>query len=1559
MGSEGRGRGRGRGGRGGRGGGYNGGQNSGYNSSAGTPRRGSHANGAPDEAGGVNATAVAKTPNSSSTTHDEAAQARPTHQAAPALTSTPAPIPSTPAPRAPVVSAPPPPPKPILPYDYEILTEERIKSWKDTGSDEVLSAATEALVGENVIGLSTVFQEIVRASLDGKVNANDAGQLVRQILESAPPEGPIDAVTFFLDTLSILAEQDMLNPRLRAILTSTGIPSDVMRQQLDGDLLKAAQLVRDTFTRMFIRQQTSVLYRQSNYNLLREETEGYSKLLTELFTTTADEPPTAEVVGDTFENIKALIGSFDLDAGRVLDVVLDVFATLLVKHYRFFVKLLRASSWWPETQDLISAHLPQSQIAGLPGWASPDHSGWTLADDDRAEVAATRQERDTAFWTRAREVGQDAWFELGGQRLLSEDDIANALKTVASAANAEVDEQKRGARLNETRTWIKDTQTLPPPGSAVAAQLLGFKLQFYASTSRDAKDVLPVNLIYLSALLIKIGFISLRDLYAHLWPEDAAMESVKARATKEKEERELAKRPGGGTLNALARAGALADDTVPAPTARGRDAEPRGNIAAKSDPTSKTGTSGTPGPKTEEEPREELPEPTDQKVQLLRSLLCIGAIPEALYLLGRYTWLPDLFPDLPDHIHRILHYSLSKVYEPCQPLRERSSVREAIALPDEKQTGLFKNELRVQEAPQPRAVRWAQMEMNDQQDGTDYRFYWDDWSDNVPICQTVDDIFTLCDTFMNFTGVKIGLDPSLLMKLARVGKRSLAEDSSQTNRDRWIDLCKRLLCPALSMTRANPGIVNEVFDILKQFPTKLRFSVYNEWFLGPTSRLPDVAAAFALATAETKDILKRMSKTNMKPMARALAKIACASPGITFAVVLNQIESYDNLTDVVVECGRYFTYMGYDVLSWSVMTTLGRAGRSRVGDDGMTTSSWLTSLSLFTGKVFKRYATMSTLPILQYVANQVRKGNFTDLKVLRELIVSMAGIAPDTNFTDAQVQAMAGGEHLQAATLRQVQDKRHESKPSAKRLVKTLIDNGLVGPLLVSIAQQRQMCVFDDNQTSLKIIGENFDDIHINMTQYLELLRNNLTIEEFRAIVPDVADLIHTYGIDASIAFTIHRKSIARAVDDYDAAHPKQKLDTTSKAKASTDVEMVDASTPAIVQETLADVPDTIASPSVPDVSSPATITTASMTSTTDSSSTPWHPVLQDLMDKMRPNISGTLDAVSLPFFVTFWQLSLHDLMAPASSYTAEDARQKERIAAINADRSDVTQAGARKRDQEKKAIADFRDRLIQEMKDHMENYKGVRARLEMEKKSWFADSRDKDKSEQLIEALLQECFLPRLLMSPLDSYFAWKMFIMMHSSGTPQFRTLVFLDRLFGEKLMQNSIFQCTAREAECLGRFLSEVFQELSAWHASKATYEKRAWGTKKELPGFREASSHDNTPGALLDYEDYRRYLNKWHAQFTNALMACLNNGEYMHIKNAIVVLRCVCGYFPAINWQGTRLYNTVEEYSKSERYSRQDIWVASSSLLGNLKARQKEWVLPQAFSIVSIATLQHRA
>lgn len=1452
----------------------------------------------------------------------------------------------------------PPPQRVIHPFDFQHLTEERIKMWEESGKGQVLEEAEQACEVADYVTLSAIFVEVLRSALDLRLAATEAATTVEKIISKSTAQPTLDAATVFLDTVSILAEVENFQDAMKVVVLGSGISSELMREQLEESLLLSLGLIRSTFNRMFIRKQTNILYRQSNYNLLREETEGYSKLVTELFTTVNDGPPSEEVVTETFENVKALIGAFDLDAGRVLDVTLDVFASLLVKHYRFFVKMLRISSWWPqddmEDNDMRS---DSYSFQNLPLWARPGHSSWVNSDGDRQEVEAFKSKRNTWFWDRARAVGMDAFFELGSRARLHDSDVATLLREMPGS---DVCDQV----ALETRRWIEVTRTLPPTGNSTAAQLLGFKLRFYASQARDPTDTLPLNLIYLAALLIKVGFISLRDLYAHLEPADREMQAVKEKQAKEKEERDLARRPGGGALNALARAGALVDDTVPTPApvpaaTRLRDSDTRAATPAKTENNS--AKAETPTTKVEEEDPEPLPEPLDQKVQLLRSLLCIGAIPEALYLLGRFPWLVEAFPDLPEHIHRICHYALSGVYEKLNPLGDRDSVRESARTPAVDQSGAVKGSVRLMEKTTPKVLRWAQLDRNDTNDGIDYRFYWDDWTDAVPVCQSVDDVFALCSTLLNFSGYKIGYDPELMSKLARIGKHSLSTDATDENVERWIGLCKRLLCPALSMTKANPAVVNEVYDVLKFFPTKTRYEIYTEWFTGATSRTPDISIAFDIVKLETKDTLRRINKTNQKLMARALAKIACSSPGTVFQVVLNQVEAYDNLTDVVVECGRYFTYMGYDVLTWSIMNALGRAGRSHKSADGINTNKWLSSLSTFCGKIFKRYAHMQSLPILQYVLNQLQNGNSADLRVLREIVSAMAGIATDTDFSESQVQAMAGGSLLQTQTLRQVQDKRHELKIPAKRLIRCLNDHDLTGSILISIAQERQRSQYNIEAASLKVISENFDEIHNVFVQYLDMLRSSLPVKDFNAVVPDTISLISEYGLDPSIAFTIFRQSIAKAVEEYDAEHsPAKRRLSAEKSQSKDDIDMPDAvqSTELSKNEVAmqASFSDDVLDSVITDKQDTGVAVAAHVkeediaTTVTTKPPTPWHPVMQELMVGMKKALPADFtETMSLPFYVTFWQLSLHDMMAPSGSYDEEIKRQKDRVAAINSDRTDLSSVGTRKKEQEKKAINDLLERLREEMVAHIHSYQHVRNRLQLEKDMWFKDYQ----GNALNVALLQSCFLPRCMISPLDSFFTQKMLFFLHSSGAPNFRTVQVFDRLLNEKAIANLIFHCTTREADNLGRFLSDVLKELTTWHADKAIYEKKAYGVKRDLAGFacNARLTPEGKPENLLLYEDFRRLFFKWHKNLYNAFRTCLNNGGYMHIKNAIVILKCIHRSCPAVNFMGKGLMEILARIVKEEKTVRDDLFVAANSLKGMIGAREKEWVMPQAFHFVS--------
>ena len=1440
-----------------------------------------------------------------------------------------------------------PPPGPPPPYHYEFATDSIVEGWYATGRQNLVEEGVEAKNQQDALKLASIYQELIRSALYGRLSPTDAGAAVKDMIgeevaaqnvdmegEGQNPTSLLDTRTLFLDTLSIITDSDTSNSALPPLVFSTGINAALMRLQLETPLLQSLGLVRETFTRMGIRKQTNLLYRQSNYNLLREESEGYSKLLTELFTTSNNEPPSSEVVEDTFERVKAMVGAFDMDVGRVLDVTLDVFAAVLVKQYRFFVKLLRVSSWWPK-EDAFRTLEGSNRDSGLPNWALPGSSGWVTTDEERAEIIQANGQRDKDFWIRVNEIGIRAFFEIG-RKPVSEEEKKQILPESNSLSEEEV----------ETRKWIEETGTLPPKGSRVAAQLLGFKLRFYSSRARSKSDILPDNLIYLAALLIKVGFLSLRDLYPHLWRPDDSMDALKEEKIKEKDERERAARPGGG-VNALMMAGALSDDTLPIPRAR------------------ETDTRATPGKeqetdkgKTEED---ELPEPSDQKVLLLKSLLAIGALPESLFILSKFPWLMDVYPELPEFIHRILHHCLGKVYSSLRPLPSVDGLREQQQIPSLDQSSVGKGQLRLTQAPPRRVLRWAQLDVEDTNDGTDYRFYWDDWADNVPICQSVDDVFALCSSFLNLSGHKIGQDASLLSKLARIGKDSMSKDSSKENRARWQDLCKRLLVPSISLTKENPGVVNEVFDLISFFSREIRYNMYAEWYSGQTSRLPDIKSAFDQARAETKDVLKRLSKTNIRPMARALAKIAYANPGIVINVAISQIESYENLIEVVVECARYFTFLGYDILTWSLINSLGQKGRSRVQEGGLLTSRWLNALATFAGRTFKRYSVMDPTPVLQYVVEQLRHNNSTDLIVLEQMISSMAGIITDTNFNDSQIQAMAGGETLQSQTILQLLDKRHESKTTSKRLLKSLTVSKLAGQLLVAIAQERLTCIFresEEGSSELKLLGNIFDEIHRILTQYLDLLRSNMSIDEFDSFVPDLPALIKQFGVQPEIAFWIQRPSIGkkvadveRAMQEEEAAAKSRESEETSAAKTeSGQSEMaVDGEPTTKDHEPTAEGAMDVDKPQAENTNDSDSTPVAEQPAATgnDSAEPPAsNAVIQDIEEQIKSSLPDeTYEVVGLRFYVIFWQLSLYDVHVPQKAYEDEIERQKKKVVAINNDRSDLSMAGAQRKEKEKKQLTQLQERILEENKTHLKAYGQTRTRLQKEKDRWFAGMRGKHDSLNI--SLLEQCFLPRLLLSPIEAFYCFKMLKFLHLSGTPNFRTVGLLDQLFREQRITALIFQCTSKEADNLGHFLNETLRDLGRWHADKAVYEKEAFGTKKDLPGFATFVQPEGKPTTFLEYEDFRRLLYKWHRLLASALKICLNGGEYMHIRNAISVLKAIVQQFPAVNWIGRDMLNSVNNLSHNDE--RDDVKTPAASLIGDLNRREKKWMLPQAFMI----------
>jgi THO complex subunit 2 len=1458
------------------------------------------------------------------------------------------PAPSTPSTPAQQSSQPAPTSAKDVPESNEYLTPQRIASWNGSARDTVVQAASAAQRDGDILTLSVVFHEIIEATIDQQLGAAELGSLVRDIV-AAPSGDDVDPISTFLDTLSSLTQDKAKQTRVQQMLLATDIDVSRMRNELESDLLGSLGLVRDTFGRVAVRKATHALYRQSNYNLLREETEGYSKLMTEYFTTVNSQPPSQEVVSETYQRVNALIGAFDLDIGRVLDVTLDVFANLLVKHGKFFVKFLRSSAWWPELRGLDGIEWEEPMVTSLPAWAHKDSPQWFYSDEEKDKQIQLREERDLKFWERVEELGErkgiEAFFELGARRITAN----NRQPDHTMPAEGQPLSKQQAAR-KWADEWIKQTGTLPPPSNDIAAQLLGFKLRFYASDARDAHDFLPDNLMHLAALLIKIGFISILDLYPHLYPLEKDMPAHKAKLLKEKREKE--KEEKAAVRNPLTMAGALPDDTLPGPPA----------VSRLREAASKSESERSSPAKTDEttERKSSLPEPADQKFQLLKSLLCIGALPEALFILGRHPWLLDVYPELLEFLFRIGHHSISKVYEATRPLP-------ANQFPVVSKGAGLRTQSRPSDFIPRRTLKWAKPELRDAGDGTDYKFYWEDWVDSIPICQEAGDVIKLCTSLLGMLGAECGKDTVLLTKIVRIGKKSLADDGSEANRKRWVDFSATFIAPALSHTGKNPGIINEVWDLFKNFDTATRYMIYQQWF---SSRKPEsLMDMFEQTRRATNHDLSRVTAGNTKEYGRKIAKISYANPGIVFKLTLRRLISYANMIDALVECVRYLTLLGYDCLTWSMVNFFMKPEKDGTQGDGMLAASWLKNIASFVGKAYQRHAFMDPTPILQFITHQVLQpeGDLYMLDVLEQMIKSMGGISIYGSLSESMILSLCAGKILRNFTFsHHLSDNRANVGSSAKRLTKYLKDTGLAPQILIALARHLEAYVYRSDQQDApdKVVLFNLDKLRSSLLQYLEHLRTYMNVEEFDALFPGPVEMMKDYLIEPDIAFTIARASITAKANN--TRTRKQKSSAQPQSQSNDDIVMGEVDEKTIANGVTTTPNDSEKGTNISpngadepvDVEMKDTNSAEQPAMDVQPAPEPLNPAIEALVNQMKtvlPDTFGTHPCLS--FYVTFWQLSLPDVDNGGikQQYQNIMAHYERQLPAPPpppvSGRRGYNQPVPRKETEQMRRAALEIARLKVEQQEVIMSNNLIQSHLRVEMRRWFEGvAMISAESDLLHIALLQDCFLPRSRMSLQDAQFAAAMLKFMHSSGTPGFRTIKLLDLLFNANRLSCIVSMYSDDEALTFGRFLNSVLRELFKWHANKDdAYAKSAHGSYKNLPGFGRKFDTDRNPIDHLPYNDFCMLLYKWHKGLFTALKGSLDTGDFQQVRNSLVILTACSGSFPKVDTMAMELKQAIEPMAKSDE--RGDIKTTAGSSLALFRDPEKNFQSEYKFRNVS--------
>uniref|UniRef100_A0A8C3HLA7 THO complex subunit 2 n=1 Tax=Chrysemys picta bellii TaxID=8478 RepID=A0A8C3HLA7_CHRPI len=149
---------------------------------------------------------------------------------------------------------------------------------------------------------------------------------------------------------SCLEEKSKRDHFTQLVLACLYLVSDtVLKERLDPETLESLGLIKQSqqFNQKSVKIKTKLFYKQQKFNLLREENEGYAKLIAEL-----GQDLSGNITSDLIlENIKSLIGCFNLDPNRVLDIILEVYECR-PEYDEFFVPLIESYMYMCEPQTL-------------------------------------------------------------------------------------------------------------------------------------------------------------------------------------------------------------------------------------------------------------------------------------------------------------------------------------------------------------------------------------------------------------------------------------------------------------------------------------------------------------------------------------------------------------------------------------------------------------------------------------------------------------------------------------------------------------------------------------------------------------------------------------------------------------------------------------------------------------------------------------------------------------------------------------------------------------------------------------------------------------------------------------------------------------------------------------------------------------------------------------------------------------------------------------------------------------------------------------------------------
>lgn len=707
-----------------------------------------------------------------------------------------------------------------------------------------------------------------------------------------------------------------------------------------------------------------------------------------------------------------------------------------------------------------------------------------------------------------------------------------------------------------------------------------------------------------------------------------------------------------------------------------------------------------------------------------------------------------------------------------------------------------------------------------------------------------------------------------------------------------IDVISECILPAVSLSY-NPCLTRELWTLLRHFKYHTRYKLYfNSRDEGSN---PIMLWNRGQTLLKVKHHMKRLSKDTLRLSGRLLGKLCCSNPVVVLHYILVQIQSFDNLSCMVVDALRFMTPLTIDALIYCIIDVLSDPRKDKKSFDGMAIAPWLTNLSSFSATVMSRFKVEMT-GFLEYIAHQLEAGSSLDLVLLTDLIQKMTGIETIQAISNDRIEALMGGDVLrtEAAYFNQVKN----TRKSSARLKEALLESRLAMPLCISIAHLRDSLFFEQQEDNpLKLVGKLYDQCQETFVQYGVFLSMNLKIDDYMNFLPPLDKLMIDHKFDPDTAFFLARPMIFHKI--------RSKFNELKEA-AVKEVSTEEGEAPELSFQTSG----------------------AKFVEATKSVIDPIAQAIQpSLVEKYAGNMNSKL-------FVIFWTLSMSDIDVPVDCYTREISRLRQLVESINPNDDDP------KKRKERERCSSLIQKLKQEQADQQEHTTYIRMYLESERLNLFRERSTYDHVHLESRQFVQHCPYARSLLTAYDAIYSARFLLFLHELKVEDYPTIICFDRLLCD--ITYMMGACTENEANHYGRFLCQILKIIAHWHSDAKIYGEQC----EHFPGSVIKLEH----GDNVDYENFRHICHKWHYRLTRAFTVALESNNYVLIRNALIVMISIIEVYPAIKHFGKAIGMKIELVRNTEKESRQDLYALATAYAGKLDEKKQSLIPEYEFHIV---------